>query len=788
MNASFEPMTQSLDSNSATTPPPPQLLPVPVPDWSLARTAWSHSWPTHVYGFGCAFLLAAALSLVLPPYCFRCRRSPRPTVATSTVNGIVGVVCLTQSCVLLVDAYHSTGRLPVALVQMVHGLVFPGVVATLTILDRIFSALVKPRQHVGSIKHPRLIATALTIYLLSTSATYLVISVRPQTRLWLLLCQAVSLAWGCAAVFLVSCQCLRLARFARVTARSRRQTAVYIRAKRRLQQRLDAALDSERRCELLRHLARLRVARTKADEFLQQQQQQQQRVSSLDEQGFSDIDLQVDITTTNSSDQLPSDVEVTKTTTVKLSRNHFRYRRRSRRRRHVTGSRSAYAVRDFTVTALAAARLLWSPSPDSDGRCDESSSWQVCLHPTECQDVADCRCRKLNDSATCDRKRHNRRTSVTGTDSDSDVENDVEETDSSSESRQHPTTDVTNTEARPASENIKTTGRGAGYAATESDEARALTRRQQQEPASFIGDARDRRPKMSSADASSTTCLLLESAGAAARPLSRRLTTATARLLRHAAAPWRESRDVTSPSVGDVESRGRIACVAESYMLNAGRDVRRDADGGSGSSSMLSTGRRRRRSHDAVMFENRAYDGRDDVTGCEEAVDSVEPGTSVQSAAAADDCRQASSGYLADTELDSLDWRHDLDAATSSSLPLPGSSVYLGLSRLRGGRTVRLVWRTASVAVTSASVVCCLHIYSMLGVFGVLSNDRPAPAWPWFGFQTLYRYSTHHQLAFTVLCIYKVAVSLCLCVCLPDFSKTCGPISMKLFMVHRGHR
>jgi len=312
-------------------------------------------------------------------------------VATSTVNGIVGAVCLAQSCVLLIDAYHSTGRLPVALVQMVHGLVFPGVVASLTILDRVFSALVKPRQHVGSIKHPRLIATALSVYVLSTSASYLVISVRPQSRLWLLLCQAVSLAWGCAAVFLVACQCLRLARFARVTARSRRQTAIYIRAKRRLEQRLDDAVDDQRRCELLRHLARLRVARTKADEFAQQQQQQ--RMSGLDEQAFSDIDLQIETTTTDSSGQLPSDVEVTKTTTVKLSHKHFRYRRRSRRRRHVTGRRSAYAgrdaVRDFTVTALAAARLLWSPSPDSDGQCDESSSWQVCLHPTDCQDGAD---------------------------------------------------------------------------------------------------------------------------------------------------------------------------------------------------------------------------------------------------------------------------------------------------------------------------------------------------------------------------------------------------------------
>jgi len=36
--------------------------------------------------------------------------------------------------------------------------------------------------------------------------------------------------------------------------------------------------------------------------------------------------------------------------------------------------------------------------------------------------------------------------------------------------------------------------------------------------------------------------------------------------------------------------------------------------------------------------------------------------------------------------------------------------------------------------------------------------------------------------------IYKVAASVCLCVCLPDFWKTCGPISTKLFMVYRCHR
>jgi len=31
----------------------------------------------------------------------------------------------------------------------------------------------------------------------------------------------------------------------------------------------------------------------------------------------------------------------------------------------------------------------------------------------------------------------------------------------------------------------------------------------------------------------------------------------------------------------------------------------------------------------------------------------------------------------------------------------------------------------------------------------------------------------------------SIYIYVCLCVCLPDFSKTCGPISMKLFMVRR---
>lgn len=278
-------------------------------------------------------------------------------------------------------------------------------------------------------------------------------------------------------------------------------------------------------------------------------------------------------------------------------------------------------------------------------------------------------------------------------------------------------------------------GRGI---ATESDETRVHTGGQQLEP--VHGDGRR---NVSFTDASSRTCLLLDNADTA-RPLSWRLTSATCRLLRQAASQWRKSRNSTSRSAGDVEPNRHIACVAESYVLDATcYTSRQDLECASESSSAWTAGSRQQPSHEPVMFENRAYDGGNDVTGCDAAVDNVQPGTSTQNTlatAATDDCRQVSSGYLADTELDNVDWRHDPDTGTTtSSLPLPVSSVYLGLSRLRGGRTVRLVWRTATAAVTSACVVCCLHIYSMLGVFGVLSNDRPASSWPWLSFQTIYR-------------------------------------------------
>ena len=37
-----------------------------------------------------------------------------------------------------------------------------------------------------------------------------------------------------------------------------------------------------------------------------------------------------------------------------------------------------------------------------------------------------------------------------------------------------------------------------------------------------------------------------------------------------------------------------------------------------------------------------------------------------------------------------------------------------------------------------------------------------------------------------LICTYKAASSVCVCVCLLNFSKKCGPISINLFIVYSG--
>jgi hypothetical protein len=125
-------------------------LPEPYPDWCCVPAAWSkHWWPMHVYGFAVAFSIGAIASFALTVNCFRHRLRRNQWPALTAVNASVGVTCAVTAAMLSIDAYHSVGLLPVPVFQLIRGLPFPVVVATLTVLDRIFSALVRPRPASG---------------------------------------------------------------------------------------------------------------------------------------------------------------------------------------------------------------------------------------------------------------------------------------------------------------------------------------------------------------------------------------------------------------------------------------------------------------------------------------------------------------------------------------------------------------------------------------------------------------------------------------------------------------
>ena len=59
-------------------------------------------------------------------------------------------------------------------------------------------------------------------------------------------------------------------------------------------------------------------------------------------------------------------------------------------------------------------------------------------------------------------------------------------------------------------------------------------------------------------------------------------------------------------------------------------------------------------------------------------------------------------------------------------------------TRARGKRT-RAILRTCIAAAFGGLSICAMQFYAMTSVYGVFSNARSVPAWPWWAFQTTFR-------------------------------------------------
>ncbi|KAI0218492.1 hypothetical protein LSAT2_029814 [Lamellibrachia satsuma] len=119
------------------------------------------------------------------------------------------------------------------------------------------------------------------------------------------------------------------------------------------------------------------------------------------------------------------------------------------------------------------------------------------------------------------------------------------------------------------------------------------------------------------------------------------------------------------------------------------------------------------------------------------------------------------SGYVADTEYSSPKLRAKTSATARKSkvketvsvrdesantdspahqpFTLPTSDGSFGLHRIRQGCVLRTALRVSYVTTIFSCVCAVLQTYAMFGVYGVLSNEHVAQAWPWYIYQTCMR-------------------------------------------------
>ena len=236
--------------------PLPEPLPEPLPVWPIARQVWRWSWSFHVYGLGSLYLLGSLASVAIAALRYRRLRS-QPSVALLVF--FVCQLCLLRTLFLLVDPYHSVGRLPPSLVQLFHGLTFPSVIAACVLLERVLAGLIRFRSDQTPTSRRRSVwmCAVLVTYFLSVSAIYLIVSIRPRSRQWLILCQAVFVTWGFVMCFLIVYKCYRMAQYTSRTSAALRQIVAYTRLKRELG-RTGSTVNP-------RNLALLRIAKTPLD-------------------------------------------------------------------------------------------------------------------------------------------------------------------------------------------------------------------------------------------------------------------------------------------------------------------------------------------------------------------------------------------------------------------------------------------------------------------------------------------------------------------------------------------
>ena len=136
---------------------------------------------------------------------------------------------------MLIDAYHSKRSLPLYVVQLLDGLVFPFLIAALISIDRVLLTTMRPcrlqqRQRGRSMVE----GVGVAAYVVLSVAVYTSAALVPRSRSWIVAAQAVFVTWSLALFFLVVGRCLDLRRTGRRADAVRSLLTTYVKLKRHL--------------------------------------------------------------------------------------------------------------------------------------------------------------------------------------------------------------------------------------------------------------------------------------------------------------------------------------------------------------------------------------------------------------------------------------------------------------------------------------------------------------------------------------------------------------------------
>ncbi len=203
-------------------------VPEPIPDWDSARREWRWGWYVHIYGLGTVyFLLALYAGLSMLEF----RRRLRIQQYILAINWILLILGLSRALFLFIDAYESTGKLPVPVTRVLYGIAFPCLTSSYSLIQLVFMRITKVNMGSSKLQNYRVLAAIITTHFTIVIVIDVTVAYRNNLKWLLMLCQSFFITWGLILCFGFVYGGFKMTQFTTETQRVLKQLATYQRVK-----------------------------------------------------------------------------------------------------------------------------------------------------------------------------------------------------------------------------------------------------------------------------------------------------------------------------------------------------------------------------------------------------------------------------------------------------------------------------------------------------------------------------------------------------------------------------